>query len=206
VWVGAEPWVVELNRGLKGGEIIGVESNIVGIGDGRGRISMLVSLAEDLEFNPDLFEVRVFQGGTYWRMASTIYADTLSEIKATRNNKFGGIEFLVDTTVCDLVPGAMQIIQESEIYNMNMRNGDTDNSPFGLQVNTEIRRIECDLPVGFKGGAYNFTVIHRGFGALKVSEHAWNAQTSYTVGSQTTNTPSQQKYMFKTLIRAETSG
>jgi hypothetical protein len=79
-WTGIEKWVVELNRGLKGGQIIGVESNVVGLGDGRGRVSMLVSLSQDLEFDPSLFEVRVFQGGVYWRMASRIYADTTSEI------------------------------------------------------------------------------------------------------------------------------
>jgi hypothetical protein len=64
-------------------------------------------------------------------------------------------------------------------------NYDSDNSEFGLQINSEIRRLECDLPVGIAHGMYNVTVIHKGFGALKVSEHAWNAQTSYTSGSTT---------------------
>lgn len=218
IWNGAEPWVVELNRGLKGGQIIGVESNVVGLGDGRGRLSILVSLADDLEFDHDLFEVRIFQGGVYWRMASNDFDMSISEIKGDRENQFGGLNFLdsTKTTICEVISGPMQIVQEAEIYDIFKRLYDSDNSEFGLQINTQIRRLECDLPTGFPSsgmlvtgypeGFYNLTVIHRGFGALKISEHAWNAQTSYTKTLNTTSVPNQQKYMFRTLIRVETNG
>jgi hypothetical protein len=109
----------------------------------------------------------------------------------------------------------MQVIQEAEIYSVFHRHYDSDNSQFGLQINGQIRRLECDLPLGFPDagklvngypvGFYNISVIHRGFGALKVSEHAWNPQMTYTSDS-TTRTPNQFKYMFKTLIRVETNG
>jgi hypothetical protein len=65
-WTGIEPWLVELNRGIKGGELLGVETNIVPVGDGKPRLSLLVSLHRVLAFHEDLIEIYVFQGGNYW--------------------------------------------------------------------------------------------------------------------------------------------
>jgi hypothetical protein len=76
-------------------------------------------------------------------------------------------------------------------------NYDHGNNRNGLEINNQIRRLECELPLGFPEGNYNLTVIHKGIGALMVSNHAWNPQVSQTDSS---------KYMFKTLIQTETSG
>lgn len=64
-WTGIEPWLVELNRGLKGGEIVGVETTIVPVGDGKPRLALLVSLHQSLQFHEDLIDIYVFTGGLY---------------------------------------------------------------------------------------------------------------------------------------------
>lgn len=95
----------------------------------------------------------------------------------------------------------MQTIQDPEILDIYKVNSNSANSVYGLEINNEIRRIECELPIGFGANrSYNMTVIHRGFGVLQVSEHAWNSQTKLKVN------PNQEKYMFRTVIRTETPG
>ena len=72
----------------------------------------------------------------------------------------------------------MQIIQEAELKDIYTRDYEFGNSQYGLELKNEVRRLECELPLGFSHGAYNITVIHRGFGALKISEYVWNSVAS----------------------------
>lgn len=59
-WTGIEPWLVELTRGIKGGEIVGVETSILPLGDGKPRLSLLISLHKSLQFHEDLIDIYVF--------------------------------------------------------------------------------------------------------------------------------------------------
>jgi hypothetical protein len=64
----------------------------------------------------------------------------------------------------------MQTIQDQSILDIYKINFSTANSVYGLETDNEIRRIECELPIGFSQTdltkSYNMTVIHKGFGVL----------------------------------------